>query len=636
MYKKILLWGLGTLFPIAVSAQPNYRLADMQTENLNRGLVALRQADGKVALSWRILPSDRKGEPFYIYRNGRQLTTTPLTHGGSFWVDSVALRGEAVYEVKGGGKNGRYVLKANAPVGYLPIQLQRPMSKMIGRNGQSVEYVANDASVGDVDGDGEYEIFLKWEPSNAADNSRAGLTERPLIDCYRLDGTLLWRIDLGKNIRAGAHYTQFMVADFDGDGKAELMMKTADGTIDGQGKTIGDATKDWRSLDENQPAQYGRVMNGPEYLTVFEGSTGKALQTVPYVPERGDVRSWGDDHANRSERYLAAMAYLDGRHPSAVFCRGYYTRTVLAAWDWNGKELKQRWVFDTNNAQWKTYAGQGNHNLRVADVDGDGKDEITYGSMCVDDDGTGLYNTGFGHGDAMHLVADPKTGRLYIWDCHENREDGSDFRDAATGQVVFQKKAHFDVGRAMAADIDPTNYGVELWSANTGGLLNIKGERVLPKMLTLQKSSQPTPTAIETDYSDMRRSHQRLSCNFGIWWDGDLLRELLDHERVGKYNWNTGMVDELVHFEGKFNNYTKSTPCLSADILGDWREEVLIRNEQSTELRLYVSTIPTDYRIDCLMTDIPYRESVAAENVAYNQPPELGYYLGPDATDYLK
>ena len=188
----------------------------------------------------------------------------------------------------------------------------------------------------------------------------------------------------------------------------------------------------------------------------------------------------------------------------------------------------------------------------------------------------------------------------------------------------------------MAADIDPTNYGVELWSANTGGLLNIKGERVLPKMLTLQKSSQSMSTAIETDYSDMRRSHQRLSCNFGIWWDGDLLRELLDHERVGKYNWNTGMVDELMHFDGKFNNYTKSTPCLSADILGDWREEVLIRNEQSTELRLYVSTIPTDYRIDCLMTDIPYRESVAAENVAYNQPPELGYYLGPDATDYLK
>lgn len=606
------------LAPAGARGQTRYDTAHMQREHLGRGLVAVRQTDGSVALSWRILASDRKGEPFDVYRNGVRLNDKPLTTGGSFFVDRHPTGADAMYKVMGGRTNGSFRLKANSPAGYIAIPISKPVSTMTGRNGRTVEYTANDASIADVDGDGEYEIVLKWDPDNSADNARPGITGNTLFDCYRLDGTRLWRIDMGPNIRSGAHYVPFIFYDLDGDGQAEFMVKTADGTRDGRGRVLGDSTRLWRT-DEPGP-RLGRIMDGPERLTVFSGATGEALATVDYVPPRGPLRSWGDDHGNRSERYLAALAWLDGRRPSAVFCRGYYTRSVLAAWDWDGRQLTQHWVFDTNNPQWADYAGQGNHNLRVADVDGDGCDEIVYGAMCVDHDGTGRYNTRMGHGDAIHLVADPADDKLYVWDVHENRRDGSELHDAATGEIVFQKKADFDVGRGMAADIDSTNYGAELWSANTGGLLDMKGN---PVRAAADEQG-------ETDYSSWRRPAKRLSCNFAVWWDGDLTRELLDHERVTKYNPATGDCDELIRFDGRFNNFTKSNPCLSADIIGDWREEVLVRNASSTELRLYVSTLPTPYRINCLEEDPVYRASVANENVGYNQPPETGFYLGPD------
>jgi hypothetical protein len=647
-----------SLVPTTASAQCRYDKAQMQTEHLNRGVVAVRSGS-KVMVSWRTLPGDRQGEAFDVYRNGVKLNQAPLRRGGTCYVDAHPLSGKALYEVRGAGTTSQWTLAADAPEGYIPIRLTPPTTtdsleirprmrhRMPGGTKQDevdnaaqtplrkvpVTYSANDASVADVDGDGQYEIILKWDPSNAHDNSQVGLTSPVYMDCYKLDGTRLWRINLGRNIRAGAHYTQFLAYDFDGNGKAEVMMKTADGTVDGQGKAIGDASKDWRSLERNT-GRYGRIMDGPEYLTVFDGQTGAALKTVDYVPDRGPLMNWGDDHANRSERYLAALAYLDGKRPSAVFCRGYYTRTTLAAWQWDGKDLKLQWYFDTHPQKEQTemlarlgltnkatpdYAGQGNHNLRVADVDGDGKDEITYGAMAVDHDGSPLYNTHFGHGDALHLVAMPKTNKLYIWDCHENKVDGSDLRDAATGQVIMQQKANSDVGRSMAADIDSTRYGVEVWSGN------------VPLTSPFAKADRKDAEAGETDYSDPSRSRTRLSCNFSIWWDGGLTRQLLDHETVTKYNPAIRQVDVVKHFEGQFNNGTKSNPCLSADILGDWREEVIVRNEQSTELRIYTTDIPTLHRVPCLMTDIPYRESVAAENVAYNQPPELGYYLGPDA-----
>ncbi len=625
---------------MTTSAQPNYNKSSMAVEKLNRGVVAVRNGN-QVVVSWRTLGSDAVGESYDIFRNGTKLNKKALKKGGTFFIDEQPLQGEATYEVRGGGKNGKYTLKAGSPDGYIPVKLQKPADGTTP-DGRTFGYSANDASVGDVDGDGQYEIILKWDPSNAHDNAHDGYTGPTVFDCYKIDGSkLLWRINMGINIRSGAHYVPFIVYDFDGDGKAELMVRTSDGTIDGKGQVIGDSKADYRhrpSSEAQNPTPQrewgkynqqgrpmtGRILTGNEYITVFNGMTGEAMDSKPYIPERGDLMGWGDSYANRSDRFLAALGFLNGKNASAIFCRGYYTRTVLAAWDWDGKELKSRWVFDTNNPEWKSYAGQGNHNLRVADVDGDGCDEILYGSMAVDHDGRGLYNTGMGHGDAMHLMAfDPTTTKLQVWDCHENRRDGSDFRDARTGKVIFQIPSKSDVGRCMAADIDPTNPGLEMWSSDSHGIRNIKGEVVY----SAQDPDDPQ------HQQHLMLNGRRLSVNFGIWWDGDLLRELLDHETVSKYDWkNHGIVDLIKFKDVKFNNGSKSNPCLSADILGDWREEVIARTLDSSELRIYVSTIPTDYRINCLMEDIPYRLSTAAQNVGYNQPSEPSFYLGPDKT----
>ena len=648
MTKKLFLLSfLFTILPLSfMQAQPRYDMQHINREQLDRGVVAIRQGK-QVVVSWRTLTSDAVGQAFDVYRNGQKLNSQPLCQGGTFYIDEAPLAGGATYEVRDGGKNGSYQLRADAPEGYLSVKLQKPADG-ITPDGRTFSYTANDASVGDVDGDGQYEIVLKWDPTNAHDNAHDGYTGPTLLDCYRLDGTLLWRIDLGINIRSGAHYTPYIFYDLDGDGRAELMVRTSDGTRDGVGHVIGDAKADYRhglpAVAENPKPERewgkynkqgrpmtGRILTGNEYITVFDGLTGKALDTKPYVPARGNLSDWGDNYANRSDRMLAGVGYLDGKHASAIFCRGYYTRTVLAAWDWNGKELKQHWVFDTNNEgvgkdgkPLRSYAGQGNHNLRVADVDGDGCDEIIYGSMAVDHDGSGLYNTGMGHGDALHLMAfDPKSDELQIWDCHENRKDGSDFRNARTGEVIFQIPSTKDVGRCMAADIDPTNPGLEMWSTDSHGIRNMKGEVIY----TAEDPDDPQHK------QHLKLGGRHLSVNFGIWWDGDLLRELLDHETVSKYDWHNHTIKDVTKFEGVvFNNGTKSNPCLSADILGDWREEVIARTPDSSELRIFVSTIPTQYRINCLMEDIPYRLSTAAQNVGYNQPSEPGFYLGPDET----
>ena len=646
MKKFILLLALLVATDIlsVLHAQPRYNRTQLNLEHLDRGVVAFRDG-AQVIVSWRTLSADAIGQPFDVFRNGQKLNTAPLTKGGSFFIDSQPLTADATYEVRGGSCDGSFTLKADTPNGYLPLKLQKPAAGTTP-DGETFTYSANDASVADVDGDGQYEIILKWDPSNAHDNAHDGYTGPTLFDCYRLDGTLLWRIDMGINIRSGAHYVPFIAYDLDGDGKAEFIVKTSDGTRDGLGQIIGDSLADYRHrapenaqnpTPEREWSKYnkqgrpktGRILTGAEYITVFNGLTGEAMDTKPYIPERGNLKDWGDDYANRSDRMLAAVGYLDGKHASAIFCRGYYTRTVLAAWDWDGRELKQHWVFDTNvpgtgkdGKPHSTYAGQGNHNLRVADVDGDGCDEITYGSMAVDHDGQGLYNTGMGHGDAIHLMAfDPTTDELQVWDCHENRRDGSDFRKAKTGEIIFQLPSKSDVGRAMAADIDPENSGVEMWSTDSHGIRNIKGEVLYTAMDPDDPQHQ----------QHLKLGDRYLSVNFGIWWDGDLLRELLDHETVSKYDWQQKTIIDVKHLDGVvFNNGTKSNPCLAADILGDWREEVIARTPDSDELRIFITPIPTDHRINCLMEDIPYRLSTAAQNVGYNQPSEPGFYLGPD------
>ena len=583
-----------------VVAQPNYDFSKLKREHLGRGVIAIRENPSTVAVSWRYLSSDPMDESFDIYRNGEKVNKYPIRNA-TFFQDIYKGTESVLYTVKAiqSKTESNYQLPSDAPAGYLNIPLNRPENGTTPA-GQSYFYAPNDASIGDVDGDGEYEIILKWDPSNAHDNSHDGYTGEVYFDCYKLNGQHLWRINLGRNIRAGAHYTQFMVFDLDGDGKAEVVMKTADGTVDGKGKVIGDAQADYRN-------EQGRILTGPEYLTVFNGLTGEAMQTIDYVPERGNLMDWGDNRGNRSDRFLACVAYLDGIHPSVVMCRGYYTRTVLAAYDWNGKELKERWIFDSNHPGCEDYAGQGNHNLRVGDVDGDGCDEIIYGSCAIDHNGKGLYTTKMGHGDAIHLTHfDPSRKGLQVWDCHENKRDGSTYRDAATGEILFQIKDSTDVGRCMAADIDPTQPGVEMWSLASGGIRNIKGEVVKARV-------------------------RGLSCNMAVWWDGDLLRELLDRNIVSKYNWKKGVCERIAIFEGALsNNGTKATPCLQGDIVGDWREEVLLRTADNTALRLYVSTIPTDYRFHTFLEDPVYRITIATQNVAYTQPTQPGFYFGPD------
>ena len=600
------------LMTASLVAQPNYDFTKLKREHLGRGVIAVRENPSTVALSWRYLSSDPMNESFDIYRNGEKINKHPVKDA-TFFQDTYAGTEPALYTVKAikGKTESSYQLPANAPAGYLNIPLNRPEDGTTP-SGQSYFYAPNDASIGDVDGDGEYEIILKWDPSNAHDNSHDGYTGPVIFDCYKLDGKHLWRIDLGKNVRAGAHYTQFMVYDLDGDGRAEVVMKTGDGTMDGKGKMIGNPDADYREAGtfdkkRNRLVNQGRILKGKEYLTVFSGLTGEALHTIDYIPERGNLMDWGDDRANRSDRFLACVAYLDGIHPSVVMCRGYYTRTVLAAFDWDGKDLKQRWVFDSNNPGCEDYAGQGNHNLRVGDVDGDGCDEIIYGSCAIDHDGKGLYSTKMGHGDALHLTHfDPSRKGLQVWDCHENKRDGSTYRDAATGEVLFQIKSNTDVGRCMAADIDPTCPGVEMWSLASGGIRSVKGEVVKERV-------------------------RGLSCNMAVWWDGDLLRELLDKNIVSKYNWEKGICERIAVFEGALsNNGTKATPCLQGDIIGDWREEVLLRTADNTALRLYVSTIPTDYRFHTFLEDPVYRISIATQNVAYNQPTQPGFYFGPE------
>ena len=590
----------------AAMGQAAYDFSRLKMENLGRGVVAVRQSPDQVAVSWRYLSEDPENITFDVYRDGKKINPTPIKDA-TYFIDRNVSGKMAKYTVKPskGKKEGTYSLPENAPTGYINIPLDIPAG---GKDPNGVEYTyrANDCSIGDVDGDGEYEIFLKWDPTNSKDNSKNGYTGPTLIDCYTLTGQRLWRVDLGPNIRSGAHYTQFMVYDLDGDGKAEMVCKTADGTVDGKGKAIGDPKAN--HVNEN-----GRILEGPEYLTVFNGMTGAAMASMDYVPARGKVTAWGDKYGNRVDRFLGAVAYLDGVHPSVVMCRGYYTRTVLAAFDWNGKELRQRWVFDTDKDGNAPFAKQGNHNLRVADVDGDGCDEIIYGQMAVDHDGTGLYSTRMGHGDAIHLLSDPKDGKHYVWACHENKRDGSTMRDARTGEVVFQHPSGRDIGRCMAADIDATTPGVEAWSANTPGIMSFTGDTIV------------TRQEFRSDCSKF------LPMNFRILWTGDLCSELLDGTMISKYDGTERMLHKVADFdECDSNNASKKNPCLQADILGDWREEVLLRTKDNSALRIYITPFETEYRFHTFLEDPAYRVSVAAQNVGYNQPAEQGFYFGPE------
>ena len=652
-----------------------------QMEHLNRGIVALPANSGRgIFVSWRFLGTDDSTTRFDLIKNGTTIASDLEVSNYTDASGDSSSEYQVITKVNGEIVSTSDPVKAWGEV-YKKLKLDRPANaktkpyrttntvnkQTVEENypdGQEYSYSPNDISVGDVDGDGEYELFVKWDPSNSRDNSFSGVTGIVYIDCYKLDGTKLWRIDLGQNIRAGAHYTQFQVYDYDGDGKVEMICKTAPGSKDGLGNYVNQAatnetikaasnTKDWVTNNS------GRINGGHEYLTVFNGETGAAIHTIAYYPNRNakpelseaaGTYNWDDrsgkndkgDYGNRGERYLAATAYLDGpdHNPSGIFCRGYYTFAHIWAVDFDGQQLKTRWLHSSDSrttyklrdaeGNQKTLKGSictsglkrytmyanGNHNMSIADVDGDGKDEIIWGSAALDDDGKMLYATGFGHGDAIHLGDfNPDRPGLEVFEVHEEKGTYAwDLHDAATGEILFKGGPEgVDNGRGMCAQLDPKHRGAYFSSAS---------ERQ-------QRSATTGEIA----------SSVQASVNFRIYWDGDLQEELLDGTKIDKW---TASGTTRLYIKGKnpydYNassscNSTKATPNLQADIFGDWREEIILwsTNDNAT-LNIFTTNTPTTYRVPTLMHDHTYRMGICWQNTAYNQPPHLGYYL-PDYID---
>ena len=595
-------------------------------------------------------------QAFDIYRDSEKIYTTG-EHDATCYTDSkgtadnkytVVPKGEAIDKTEAVDVWTTNTTYKGRSVAYKDIAFKVPDGGKTPTD-EEYTYTANDMSVGDLDGDGEYEYIVKWDPSNSKDNSVKGYTGNVYLDAYELDGTLLWRIDLGVNIRAGAHYTQYMVYDFDGDGKSEVILKTAPGSKDGEGNYVSKAGKNITKGDDKKDYRNssGLLMGkdgGPEYLTVFNGETGAAMQTVDFYPPRSILTSseWGDSYANRSERYLAAVAYLDGVHPSVVMTRGYYTYVYAAAYTWDGTDLKEQWLSTNtpteanggtgctvkyadgtskNNTN-KTLYAQGAHSVSVADVDNDGYDEIIFGSAVLDHDGTVLTYDGRGHGDAEHVSDFDNDGKQEIFMAHEAGKHNDKIIPYAVdikrynGDIMLQA-AQGDIGRGIMDNVDD-KYALSsgnlslFWSVAADGIYNQAGEKVgdIPN----------------TNGSNME--------NFAVYWDGDLGRELLDGNKLVKYSIKSGT--ERIYYDsknstlpGSINNSTKSNACLTADLFGDWREEIVLRYGDG--VRIYFSTIPTDYRLTTLMHDSQYRCAIAWQNVGYNQSPHTSYYIGSAA-----
>ena len=580
-----------------------------QMEALDRGVVALKVPQG-VYVGWRMFGFEY-GEASVAYQLYRDGLPVSLVTGSTNFLDTggTALARYAVSLVIGGVEQARSSPVAVWAQEYLRIPLDRPADGTTASTcptaNEAYTYSANDGSPGDLDGDGQYELVLKWDPSNAKDNSQSGCTGHVFLDAYTLSGKRLWRIALGPNIRAGAHYTQFVVYDFDGDGKAEVAVKTAPGTRDGTGAFLkkGPAANDDDSVEYRNSSGY--VLSGPEYLTVFSGVTGAELATVAFDVPRGTVSSWGDSYGNRVDRFLASAGFVSdlgqgkkasGR-PAILMARGYYTRATVTAWSFRGGALTQLWKADSNAGS--AYTGQGAHTMAVADVDGDGAQELIYGASVINSDGTARCSTDLGHGDALHVTdLIPTRPGLEVFMAHEDGTKPSwDVHDASTCEVLRKGPVTGkDTGRGVAADVEPSNGGAEVWT----------GAGLLSATTGASVASQPA------------------SVNFLVWWDADESRELEDGTSVTKYG---GAV--LLNAGGcASNNGTKSTPVLTADLLGDWREEVVWRESDSSALRVYTTTAVTSRRLFTLMHDPQYRMQVSSEQTAYNQPPHPSFHIG--------
>ncbi|MFA9388539.1 MAG: autotransporter-associated beta strand repeat-containing protein [Prolixibacteraceae bacterium] len=568
-------------------------IAQRKMETLDRGLVAVKMNDG-VFLSWRIYGTEWHGVNYNIYRNGVQLNTLPLEVSN--------------YTDNSGTTDANYTVTAivdgiEQEQSLATQALSKQYKEITLKSRNTSIYEINDATAADLDGDGRYEIIVKriskgWNEDN---------TNYSYFEAYQMDGTFMWEINVGPNILPDVEIN-LAAFDFDEDGKAEVFMRTSEGTIFGDGVQIGDTDNDGRT---NYRYSVGTAANmqymnaGPEFLSLIDGMTGAELDRVNFIP-RGQSSDWGDSYGHRASKFFFGAPYLDGLKPSLFIGRGIYTKTIMRTYDIVNKKLQLRWEFNSGNSG--PYFGQGNHNYTIADVDEDGRDEIVWGSMTVDDNGKGLYSTDLGHGDALHVGdLDPFRKGTEIFKCLENAPVyGTVLYDGATGEIIIHDKIDRDCGRCMAANVSDEYKGAEVWGGN---------------YCYSATSKQPVEAGG--------------SVNFRIFWDGDVLDELLDHTNFSTATgYGTGSISKF----GKGNifvangaiscNYTKGTPSLQADLFGDWREEVIWRNEANTTIRIYTTIDPTIYRNYTLMHDHQYRQAICWQMCGYNQPPHVSYFLG--------
>lgn len=574
--------------------------AQRPMEKLDRSVVAHKVLQG-VYVNWRITADEYKSTSYRLYRNGTLIHETGLT-GASNFTDAAGTTSSVytVTAIKNGIESAPSVPAKMLTAGYFDIPLRN--LKVLGK----FNYYPNDATSADLDGDGEMEVIVKrlnrdWSIAN---------TQYTYFEAYKLDGTFMWAIDVGPNITSDVEIN-IAAFDLDGDGKAEVFLRTSEGTVFGDGKAIGDVNNDGTTNYRNSIGGDGFMNAGPEFLSLVDGMTGAELDRVDFIP-RGQSSDWGDNYGHRANKFFFGAPYLDGLKPSLFTGRGIYTKTEMRTYDVVNKKLVLRWEFKSGNGG--AYFGQGNHNFTIADVDGDGKDEITWGSMCVDNDGKGLYSTQMGHGDAMHVSdLDPYRKGIEVFSCLENSPVyGTLFRDAATGQILHHHILGRDCGRAGAGNISDTFKGAEIWGAGFGySATNL-----------------------------VQQNNFGVAENFTIYWDGDLTKELLDHSgfstntgvgygHITKFN-GYGNVSTLLNANAYSNNYTKGTPNLQADILGDWREEAIWWRTDSMALRVYTTTHPTQHRIYTLLHDHHYRQAICWQMCGYNQPPHASFYLGSD------